>query len=79
VDAYPGTDFDGVIRRIHLENDSTPSKLLSREERALQVVQTEIMIADPENILRPGMNADVIIAKADTRTTAQAQPELRAD
>jgi len=45
----------------------------------LQVVQTEVMIADPENILRPGMNADVIIAKADTRTTAQAQPELRAD
>ena len=79
VDAYPGTDFDGVIRRIHLENDSTPSKLLSREERALQVVQTEVMIADPENILRPGMNADVIIAKADTRTTAQAQSELRAD
>jgi hypothetical protein len=37
------------------------------------------MIADPENILRPGMNADVIIAKTDTRTTAQAQPELRAD
>jgi hypothetical protein len=68
-----------VIRRIHLENDSTPSKLLSREERALQVVQTEVMIADPENILRPGMNADVIIAKTDTRTTAQAQPELRAD
>ena len=79
VDAYPGTDLDGVIRRIQLENDSTPSKLLSREERALQVVQTEVMIADPENILRPGMNADVIIAKADTRTTAQAQSELRAD
>ena len=68
-----------MIRRIHLENDSTPSKLLSREERALQVVQTEVMIADPENILRPGMNADVIIAKTDTRTTAQAQPELRAN
>ncbi|HEX7230263.1 MAG TPA: efflux RND transporter periplasmic adaptor subunit [Candidatus Binatia bacterium] len=79
VDAYPGTDFDGVIRRIHLENDSAPMKLLSREERALQVVQTEVMIADPENMLRPGMNADVIIAKKDTRNTAQAQSELRAN
>jgi multidrug resistance efflux pump len=79
VDVYPGTDFDGVIRRIHLENDSTPSKLLSRDERALQVVQTEVMIADPENMLRPGMNADVIIAKTDTRNTAKAQSELRAN
>lgn len=79
VDVYPGTDFDGVIRRIHLENDSTPSKLLSRDERALQVVQTEVMIADPENMLRPGMNADVIIAKTDTRNAAKAQSELRAN
>ena len=78
VDAYPGTDFDGVIRRIHLENDSMSTKLLSREERALQVVQTEVMIADPENMLRPGMNADVIIAK-NTYNTAQAQSELRAN
>jgi HlyD family secretion protein len=76
---YPGTNFDGVIRRIHLESDPTPSKLLSREELALQVVPTEVMVADPENMLRPGMNADVIIAKADARTTAQAQPELRAN
>ena len=68
-----------MIRRIHLESDSTPSKLLSREERALQVVQTEVMVADPENMLRPGMNADVIIAKTDTRTTAQARSELRAN
>jgi multidrug resistance efflux pump len=79
VDVYPGTDFEGVIRRIHLENDSTPSKLLSRDERALQVVQTEVMIADPENMLRPGMNADVIIAKTETRNTAKSQSELRAD
>jgi hypothetical protein len=42
-------------------------------------VQTEVVIADPENMLRPGMNADVIIAKTDTRTTVQAQPELRAN
>jgi hypothetical protein len=30
-------------------------------------------------MLRPGMNADVIIAKTDTRTTAQARSELRAN
>src|SRR5262249_15075332 len=60
VDTYPGTNFDGVIRRMYLEGDSTPGKILSREEQALQVVQTEVMIADPDNMLRPGMNADVI-------------------
>jgi len=79
VDAYPGTNFDGVIRRVHLEGDSTPGKILSREERALQVVQTEVMIADPDNMLRPGMNADVIIDKAVTRATAQAPSELHTD
>ena len=46
VDAYPGTDFDGVIRRINMETDSTPGKLLSSEERALPVVKTEVMIAE---------------------------------
>jgi hypothetical protein len=29
----------------------------------LQVFQTEIVIDDPDHVLRPGMNADVTISK----------------
>ncbi len=64
VDSFPDRDFTGVIRRIHRQGEITPRHLQSREERLLQVFQTEVVIDDPDHELRPGMNADVAIPKS---------------
>lgn len=79
VDAYPDADFTGVVRRIHRQGEFAPGKALTREERALQVFQTDIAIADPDRVLRPGMNADVTIPQNVQRADAQAPQQLRAD
>ena len=63
VDSFPDRDFTGVIRRIHRQGEITPRNLQSREERLLQMFQTEVVIDDPDHELRPGMNADVAIPK----------------
>jgi HlyD family secretion protein len=64
VDSFPDRDFTGVIRRIHRQGEITPRNLQSREERLLQVFQTEVVIDDPDHELRPGMDADVAIPKS---------------
>lgn len=64
VDSIPSKDFYGVIRRIHRQGELTrPQSMQSREERLLQVFQTEVIVEDSEHELRPGMNADVTIPK----------------
>jgi len=80
VDAFPDTDFAGVVRRIHLQGEVVPTKVPTREEGALQVFQTDVVIADPDQVLRPGMNADVTIPKVIRRVAdAQDQQTSRAD
>lgn len=61
VDSFPARDFRGVVRRIHRQGEFTPRNVQTHEERALQVFQTEVVIDDPDHVLRPGMNADVTI------------------
>lgn len=63
VDSFPNRDFAGVVRRIHRQGEFTPRNVQTYEERVLQVFQTEIVIDDPDHVLRPGMNADVNIPK----------------
>jgi len=63
VDSFPGKDFNGVVRRIHRQGEFTPRNIQTHEERALQVFQTEVVIDDPDHVLRPGMSADVTIQK----------------
>jgi multidrug resistance efflux pump len=59
VDSFPRRDFAGVVRRVHRQGEFTPRNIQTYEERVLQVFQTEIVIDDPDQVLRPGMNADV--------------------
>ena len=61
VDSFPGKDFSGVVRRVHREAEFTPRNVQTQEERVLQVFQIEVVIDDPGELLRPGMNADVYI------------------
>ena len=63
VDSFPGKDFRATVRRIYRQGEFTPRNVQTYEERALQVFQTEVVIDDPDNVLRPGMSADVTIEK----------------
>lgn len=63
VDSFPSTDFSGVVRRVHRQAEFTPRNVQTHEERVLQVFQTEVVIDDPDRVLRPGMSADVTISK----------------
>lgn len=63
VDSFPDKDFTGVVRRIHRQGEFTPRNVQTHEERVLQVFQTEVVIDDPDHVLRPGMSADVTIQK----------------
>ena len=63
VDSFPGKDFRGTVRRIFRQGEFTPRNVQTHEERALQVFQTEVVLDDPDNVLRPGMSADVTIEK----------------
>ena len=63
VDSFPGKDFRGTVRRIFRQGEFTPRNVQTHEERALQVFQTEVVVDDPDNVLRPGMSADVAIER----------------
>jgi multidrug resistance efflux pump len=64
VDSFPSRDFTGVVRLVRRQGEFTPRNVQTYEERVLQVFQTEIVIDDPDHVLRPGMNADVTIPKS---------------
>lgn len=63
VDSFPSKDFSGAVRRVHRQGEFTPRNIQTHEERVLQVFQVEVVIDDPEHVLRPGMSADVTIVK----------------
>lgn len=70
VDAVPGQSFKGVVRRVQSQGESAPTLPQNHEERIAQVFPTEIVVDDPDSVLRPGMNADVAISKATVRNLA---------
>ena len=67
VDSFPDRSFSGVVRRIQRQAEVGPANVQSPEERAVRVFPTEVVIDDPDHVLRPGMNADVAISKATDR------------
>ena len=79
VDSYPDTDFSGVVRSIHRDEEIALAKMPSREERALAVFQTDVLVSDPDNLLRPGMNADVMVPKTVVHAHASVRSAIRSD
>ena len=63
VDSFPRRNFSGTVRRIHRQAEFTPRNVQTTEERVLQVFQMEVVVEDPDRVLRPGMNADIVIPK----------------
>lgn len=73
VDSFPDRSFSGVVRRVQRQGEVGPAKAQSPEERVAQVFPTEIVIDDPDHLLRPGMSADIAISKATVRGQAQVR------
>lgn len=73
VDSFPDRSFSGVVRRVQRQGEVGPAKAQSPEERVAPVFPTEIVIDDPDHLLRPGMSADIAISKATVRGQAQVR------
>jgi HlyD family secretion protein len=60
-DSYPDVIFMGEVRGIANQAQFTPSDVQTKEERVKLVFAVEILLQDPEGLLKPGMPADAVI------------------
>lgn len=61
VDSYPKRIFKGSIKEIAQNAQFTPRQSITQSERANLVFEVKIKIDNSENILKPGMPADVVL------------------
>lgn len=59
IDSYPDELIEGVITFIARQAEFTPSNVQTPEERAKQVFRIKVAIENKNDLLRPGMMADV--------------------
>ena len=60
IDARPGEKFSGRIKEISDTAEYTPRQSITKNERANMVFAVKVAIDNGENILKPGMPADVM-------------------
>lgn len=61
-DSFPGRDFEGTIAFIASEAEFTPKTVQTPKERVKLVFRIKVDLANPDDELKPGMPADVVIA-----------------
>ena len=61
VDAYKNRYFNGTLTRIYEEAEFTPKDVQTKEERVKLVFGAEVSVDNKEELLKPGMPADVVI------------------
>lgn len=61
IDSYPDRIFKGVIKEISQSAEYTPRQSITPKERANLVFGVKVQLANPEQILKPGMPADVVL------------------
>ncbi|MCA9086400.1 MAG: HlyD family efflux transporter periplasmic adaptor subunit, partial [Planctomycetaceae bacterium] len=61
VDSYPERTFTGEITFVARHAEFTPSNVQTPEERSRQVFRIRVRLIDDQELLRPGMAADVIL------------------
>ncbi|MCF7687479.1 MAG: efflux RND transporter periplasmic adaptor subunit [Cephaloticoccus sp.] len=61
-DSFPGRDFAGTVAFIASEAEFTPKTVQTPKERVKLVFRLKIDVANPQEELKPGMPADVIIS-----------------
>ncbi len=62
VDSFPGRTFPGKVIYISPEAEFTPKNIQTKEERVKLVYGVKVQIQNDEELLKPGMPADVAIA-----------------
>ncbi|MBN1878024.1 MAG: efflux RND transporter periplasmic adaptor subunit [Anaerolineae bacterium] len=63
VNSFPGRVFEGQVARIADQAEFTPRNVATQEERVNLVFAVEIRVLNEENVLKPGMPADVVFGK----------------
>jgi HlyD family secretion protein len=61
VDSFPGRTFPGKVIYISPEAEFTPKNIQTKEERVKLVYGVKVQIKNDEELLKPGMPADVAI------------------
>jgi HlyD family secretion protein len=61
-DTFPNKTYDGVIGFISSEAEFTPKTVQTPKERVKLVFRIKVDVANPNDELKPGMPADVVIA-----------------
>lgn len=61
IDAFPKKDFEGKVIFISSTAEFTPKNIQTKDERTKLVFGVKISVPNPDNILKSGIPADVII------------------
>jgi HlyD family secretion protein len=61
VDAYKNRYFNGTLTRVYEQAEFTPKNVETKEERVKLVFGAEVSVDNREELLKPGMPADVVI------------------
>jgi len=61
IDSFPGRTFTGTIKEISQNAEFTPRQSITQRERANLVFAVKVKIDNSENLLKPGMPADVVL------------------
>lgn len=65
IDSYPDRFFNGKVTKIYEQAEFTPKNVETKEERVKLVFGVEVSVENPEELLKPGMPADVVIKWKD--------------
>jgi len=60
IDAYPDKTFKGVIKEINQNAEYTPRQSITQRERANMVFAVKVKIENAEEMMKPGLPADVV-------------------
>ena len=63
-DSFPGRDFTGTVGFIASEAEFTPKTVQTPKERVKLVFRLKVDVENPQDELKPGMPADVVIPVA---------------
>jgi len=61
IDSFPGKKFPGTVIYISPEAEFTPKNIQTKEERVKLVYGVKVQIKNDEELLKPGMPADVVL------------------
>ena len=61
IDAYPAKTFPGEIKEINQNAEYTPRQSITQRERANMVFAVKVKVDNADEIMKPGLPADVII------------------